>query len=332
MSTMDPLPPRVSSSSSGVDETAPTQNDAPRSSAAWKWFVAVVAVLILSVAACCGLLAVALEGDDTLAEGDAIALIHVEGIIAGSGSSFDGIVTPEDMIYQLREAERDDSVKAVLLRVDSPGGTVAASQEIATELARFEKPVVVSVADIGASGAYMIASQCDEIIASPTSAVGSIGVISEIPNVAGLLDKLGVEFTVLTAGEYKDVGSPYRSLTTTETDLIQQQVDIAYDEFIAIVAEGRDLPEDKVRELATGWVFSGREALELGLIDSLGTYTDAVDRAAELGGIEGEPAVITYDEPMPFDWVYGLLGIKDSLDRIGALAPASGALEPQVPR
>jgi protease-4 len=309
------------------------QQDRARGGAGWKWFVAIVSVLILSAVSCCGLTVWAV-GDlgEPVMTGDAIALIHVDGVIAGTGSAYDGIITPEDMIHQLDEAQSDERVRAVLLRVDSPGGTVAASQEIATEIARFDKPVVVSVGDIGASGAYMIASQCDEIIASPTSAVGSIGVISEIPNVEGLLDKLGVKFTVLTAGEYKDAGSIYRSLTETETQLIQKQVDNAYEEFITIVAEGRDLPEAEVRELATGWVFSGSEALELGLIDDLGTYSDAVDRAAELGGIEGEPAIVTYDTATPFDWVYGLLGVSESLRRLEAVVSPSSVNDSQVPR
>jgi len=154
--------------------------------------------------------------------------------------------------------------------------------------------------------------------------VGSIGVITEIPNVEGLLDKLGVEFTVLTAGELKDTGSPYRALTSTETVLIQQEVDNAYEEFISIVAEGRDMPEDEVRELATGWAYSAREGVDLGLVDTLGTYNDAVDRAAELGGIDGEPGIVTYDSSDYTDIFNSLLGIRDSLDRIGALAPDLG--------
>lgn len=196
-----------------------------------------------------------------------------------------------------------------------------------------EKPVICSIGDIGASGAYMVASQTDEIIALPTSAVGSIGVITEIPNVAGLLDKLGVEFTVLTAGEYKDAGSPYRSLTPTETDLIQAEVDNAYEEFISIVAEGREMKEDEVRELATGWAYSAREGKELGLVDTLGTYNDAVDRAAELGGIDGDPGIVTYEGSDYTDLLNSLLGIRDSLDRIGAIAPdLGGTTAPAVPK
>jgi len=299
-----------------------------RSSSAWKWFVGVMLVLIVGGIACCGVVFASIGPDfgSSVPLGDSIALIHIDGVIAGTGSSVNGVITPEDVLYQLDSALADDSVKAILLRIDSPGGTVAASQEIAMEVAYAaeEKPVICSIGDVGASGAYMVASQTDEIIALPTSAVGSIGVITEIPNVSGLLDKVGVEFTVLTAGEYKDAGSPFRSLTPTETALIQQAVDNAYEEFITIVAEGRDLPEEDVRELATGWAFSAREGEELGLVDTLGTYNDAVDRAAELGGIDGEPGIVTYESSDYTDIFNSLLGIQDSLDRLGALAPDLG--------
>ncbi len=301
-----------------------------RSSSAWRWFVGIMLVLILATFACCGLSFASLGAQSGLggdvALGESIAVIHIDGVIAGTGSAVNGVITPEDVLYQLDQALSDDNVKAILLRIDSPGGTVAASQEIAMEVAYAaeEKPVIASVGDVGASGAYMVASQCDEIIALPTSAVGSIGVITEIPNVAGLLDKLGVQFTVLTAGKYKDAGSPYRSLTPTETTLIQQEVDNAYEEFITIVAEGRDLPEEKVREMATGWAYSAREGEKLGLVDTLGTYNDAVDRAAELGGIDGDPGIVTYDTTGYGDLLSTLLGVKSSLDRIGSIAPDMG--------
>jgi protease-4 len=274
-----------------------------------------------------------IEGGSFGSYGDSIALIHVDGVIAGTGSEFDGVITPEAMLSKLDQALADSSVKAILLRIDSPGGTVAASQEIAIEVARAseEKPVIASIGDVGASGAYMIASQCDEIVAAPTSAVGSIGVITQIPNVAGLLDKLGVEFTVLTAGEYKDAGSPFRSMTATETALIQTEVDIAYDEFIRIVAEGRELPEPDVREMATGFAWSALVAKDMGLVDTLGNFNDAIDRAADLGGIEGEPYIVTYEDDSYGAFLRFLLGASARLDRIDALArtvtgPAAPAL------
>jgi protease-4 len=299
--------------------------------------VAIVVLMIILLLACCGLsiYAASMPGmsatSATPTFGDTIAVIHLDGVIAGTGSAIDGIVSPEDFLYKLDQASADSNVKAILLRVDSPGGTVAASQEIALEIQRFDKPIVVSSADVNASGAYMISSQCDEIYALPTSAVGSIGVITQIPNLEGLLDKLGIEFTTVTAGEYKGAGSLYRSITPSETELLQREVDFAYEEFISIVAEGRGLSEDEVREMATGWAWSGAEAQEMGLVDELGTYNDALDRAADLGGIDGEYSVVSYDEVTFTDFLTSFIGIQQQLERLGSLDP-DAAQGPAVPR
>ena len=196
----------------------------------------------------------------------------------------------------------------------------------------FSKPVVVSISDVGASGAYMIASKTDLIIATPTSAVGSIGVISQTPNVSGLLEKLGIEFTTLTAGKYKDAGSMYRSLTPTETAMIQTEIDFAYEEFIRIVAEGRGLEESEVRDMATGWAWSGSEAMEMGLVDELGTYNYALDRAAELGGIDGGYDVVDYDYLDYSSFVRNLIGLTDQLDQFSKLGQSADAAAPVVPR
>jgi protease-4 len=281
----------------------------------------VVAVVVLGMCGCST--AAVLLMPESAALGDSIALIHIDGAIAGTGSAYDGYMTPEALIDQLDSALSDDSVKAILLRIDSPGGTVAASQEISLAVRRASevKPVVASIGDIGASGAYMVASQCDHIVASPGSLVGSIGVIMQIPNVEGLLDKVGVKFTVLTEGELKDVGSPYRSTTATETAMLQEQIGVAYEQFIADVAEGRAIPVDDVRELATGWVWMGTDALDLGLIDSLGNYSDAVDLAADLGGIEGEPGIVTYGPDDSFEaLLFSLLGLRSPLGPVDAEA------------
>jgi protease-4 len=144
----------------------------------------------------------------------------------------------------------------------------------------------------------------------------------EIPNIGGLLDKLGVEFTVLTEGELKDVGNPYRSVTPTETTLLKAQMKVAYEQFIADVAKGRGMDEDKVRELATGWVWLGSEAKDLGLIDKIGNYNDAVDEAADLGGIEGAPNIVTYEPKYTVtDLISDLIGLqsRSSLADAGAL-------------
>ncbi|MFZ3085086.1 MAG: signal peptide peptidase SppA, partial [Candidatus Hydromicrobium sp.] len=193
---------------------------------------------------------------------------------------------------QLDEADKNPNVKAILLRVNSPGGSPAASQEIYEEIKKMEKPVVVSVSDTCASGAYYVASAADRIIANRSSSVGSIGVIMQIPNYEDLYEKLGLKYTTIKQGKYKDVGSPDRPLTKEEMKLLEAQLKEIYRQFIADVAEARSMDVSEVEELATGWVFLGTEALELGLIDDIGNYKDAINIAAELGGIKGEPNVI----------------------------------------
>jgi protease-4 len=291
-----------------------------------KWGIGIAVAFVLLTCVSCAISATLLgdiTGESSISLGDSIAVIHLEGTIQG-GTGLGA--TPEYILDQLDKALADDNVKAILLRIDSPGGTVAASQEIALAVKRAseKKPVVVSVGDICASGGYMVASQADEIIASPGSSVGSIGVIMEVANVEELLNKVGISFTTLTTGAYKDAGSPYRSLTETETAMLNEQLTVIYDQFITDVAEGRDLPETKVRELATGWVWLGSEALDLGLVDSLGNYNDAVKRTAELGGIKGEPNIVSYEYVDPLSGLWStLLGAKaeqldaETLRRIG---------------
>lgn len=227
---------------------------------------------------------------------DSIYLIKIEGVISGTSSAgifSSAVVTPEYMIEQFKEAEKNPSVKAILIRVNSGGGSAAASQEIFEELKKVKKPVVVSVGDICASGAYYISCAADKIIANKTSSVGSIGVIMQIPNLEELYKKLGIKYTTIKHGKYKDVGSSDRPLTAEEEELFKKQTYKIYNQFIADVASSRNLSEEKVREIATGWVYLGSEAKELGLIDEIGTYKDAEKIAAQLGGILGEPNIIS---------------------------------------
>ena len=234
-------------------------------------------------------------GGTSYALGDSVYEIRLEGVI--SAEKYSGLfgvvtVTPEKIISQLDEAEKNPNVKAILIRVNSPGGSAAASQEIYEELKKVEKPVVVSVSEVCASGAYYVASAADRIIANKSSSVGSIGVIMQIPNFEDLYEKLGIKYTTIKQGKFKDVGSPDRPITEEEVRLLEAQLKEIYGQFIADVAEGRNMDISEVEELATGWVFLGTEALELGLIDGIGTYKDAINIAAELGGIKGEPNVI----------------------------------------
>lgn len=303
--------------------SAPPQPPAQKPSRTALWVTLVIVGVIVALVGGCGLsVYFALGGGGSSATtggfADKIAVIHIDGVIAGTGSTSGGVITPEDFRDQLEQAQDDPDVKAVVLRVDSPGGTVAASEEIAAYVKRSEVPVVVSIGDVGASGAYMVSSQADRIFAMDGSAVGSIGVITEIPNVSGLLDKVGVKFQVITAGELKDSGSPYRALTPTETALIKGQVDEAYRQFIDIVASGRKktLSKAQVEKLATGWAWSGTEAKRLGLIDQIGTYDDALEEAADLGGIKGSYDVVDYRKETLSDIFGSIFGTSSGLQRL----------------
>lgn len=296
----------------------PQQPQQPRRG--WIWAV-IALVFVFGIIGSC-LWAVALLGGGakgTITTGQSIAVIPIDGVIAGSGSG--GVITPQEFLRQFDKAEADSNVKAIVLRVDSPGGTVAASEEISMYVKEATKPVVVTVGDVDASGAYMVSSQADKIFALPGSAVGSIGVITDIPNVSGLLDKFGVKFTVIKAGKYKDAGSPYRALTATETALIQGSVNQVYGQFIDIVAEGRGMERSEVESLATGWAWNGEQAKELGLVDEIGTYKDAMKAAAKLGGIKGEYETVTYANENLNDLLNGIIGIRQQLDPIGSLDP-----------
>jgi protease-4 len=234
--------------------------------------------------------------------GDVVAIVRVEGTLV-SGKEEDwllsdsGVVYSESIIEQLQRAEGSPSVKAIVLRVNSPGGGVVASDEIYHALLEIQKPVVVSMSEVAASGGYYISCGADEIVANPTTLTGSIGVIGTSPNLEGLLDKIGIQVTVIKSGDMKDALSPFREPTEEELEYYQTIIDEAYAQFVGIVAEGRDLPPDEVREIADGRVYTGLQALELGLVDELGNFPEAIDLAAELGGIDGEPQVIDYGGP-----------------------------------
>ncbi len=234
-------------------------------------------------------------------EQDKVAVITLSGPVqaAPTGLFFPGsAITPQLVRSQLERAREDGAVKAVVLQVESPGGSVAACQEILLEMEQLEKPVVVSFGTVAASGGYFISATADRIVALPGTLTGSIGVISQIPNIKGLYEKLGIEMEVFTAGKYKDMYAGVRELTPEERELLQQMTDHLYDQFVQVVAEGRGLSEEKVRTLATGQLYTGEQALDLGLVDELGGLTTAIDLAASLAGIE-EPEVEYYKRETP---------------------------------
>jgi protease-4 len=318
-----PYPPVAGYGPAGGAPQPPIPHTEPRRSRAWIWWVLGV-VIVLGIFGCIlATFASLAGGGNGLPEtGDTIAVIHMDGAIAGTGVA-PSVITPDDFYKELQRANDDDSVKAIVLRVNSPGGTVAASEEIASYVKAERKPVVVSVGDVDASGAYMVSSQAKAIVANPGSAVGSIGVITEIPNVSGLLDKLGIQFKVIHAGVYKDAGSPYRSLTASETALLQGQVDQVYGQFIDIVASGRRMPRSKVESLATGWAWNGVEAKQLGLVDQIGTYKDALEKAKQLGNIKGEYNVDVYSQSSLQGFLSSLSGAASSLQQLSAASQVS---------
>lgn len=251
--------------------------------------------------------------------GDAVYEINLQGVIAPgqSGGLFSSpSVTPERVIAQLQAASDHPNVRSILIRMDSPGGVAAASLEIFEEIKKIDKPVVVSVSTVCASGGYYIACAADRIVANRASVIGSIGVILQIPNYEGLYEKLGIRYTTIKQGKYKDVGSPDRPVTEEEMQLMEEHTRKIYDLFVQDVADSRGLDEATVRELATGWIYLGEEALELGLIDQVGTYHDAVELAADLGGIKGRPQIIRARDVSWIDILYSSLSMISDLRRI----------------
>ncbi|MBM3321952.1 signal peptide peptidase SppA [candidate division WOR-3 bacterium] len=226
------------------------------------------------------------------------------------------IVDATETVRQLQWLERQPQVKGILIRIDSPGGIVTPSHEIYSEVARISdegKPVVVSMGTIAASGAYYVAAPADLIVASPQTLTGSIGVIMEFPVVKGLMDKLGVKVEVVKSRDQKDVGSPFREMTEKDRASLQSVVTDAYEQFVEIVSSRRELPEDSVRAIADGRIMTGRQALALGLVDTLGTFEDAKRIAADLCGIEGEPRLIRPTRRMGFLFRQLLEGTTENL-------------------
>jgi protease IV len=222
-----------------------------------------------------------------------VGVIEVKGFIAD----------PHDTIQDIRRYREDKSIKAIVLRIDSPGGGVGPSQEISREVQRTlpDKKVVASLGTVAASGGYYVASAASGIIANPGTLTGSIGVIMGFTDIQGLLEKIGVTPIVIKSGQYKDIGSPARSMTESEKTILQTFSDQVHRQFISAVAEGRHLEYEKVASVADGRIISGENALELGLVDRLGNLEDAIEWAGQLGGITGKiSAVYTRDKKHTF--------------------------------
>jgi protease-4 len=222
---------------------------------------------------------------------DKVALVRVEG----------PIIQSKNIVDEIKEYVKDRSVKALVLRVDSPGGGVVPSQEIYEEVkkAAGKKKVIVSMGSVAASGGYYISAPANRIIANPGTITGSIGVIMEIPNLKGLMDKVGVKTEVIKSGRHKDIASAFRGIGAEEREILQGVMDDVHDQFIKAVSEGRKMPVGEVKKMSDGRIFSGRQAVKTGLVDELGDLEHAIGVAARLAGIKGEPQVVTKKEKSP---------------------------------
>jgi len=250
-------------------------------------------IILLAIIAAVGSLVT--SNNASVSGAETVGVIPIKGtILGGRQSIFESVAGSEDIMYQIRAAAADPSVKAIVLRINSPGGGVAATQEIARELEKLKstgKPLVVSMGDTAASGAYWIAAGADKIFANEGTLTGSIGVIMTLQNLEELYKKIGLDFEVFKSGPYKDIGSSSREVTPEEKEIIQGMVDEIFAEFVDVVAQGRNLPRQEVEKLATGRIFTGKQAVEAKLVDAIGNYYDAVQEAAQMAGIKGEPSV-----------------------------------------
>jgi protease-4 len=233
---------------------------------------------------------------------DKVALIDVEGMIlnARTSSLFGGGDNPTSLFRERLDAAADDKrVKAVVLRINSPGGAVTASDIMYQDLCRFRrdtgKPVVACLMDVAASGGYYLAMGCDKVYAHPTTVTGSIGVIMSLYNASGLFGMLGVTSEPIKSGPNKDIGNPARPMTEAERAILQGLVDHFYDQFVQVVVRGRGLSEERVRALADGRIYSGLEAKQLGLVDEIGYLDDALDAAQAMACLK-DATVIAYDK------------------------------------
>jgi protease IV len=249
---------------------------------------------------------------------DRVAVINIEGtIVSGAGSS-DNIfsqqsgITSGSIMQQIREAAADDSVKALVLRIDSGGGSATAAEEVGRELKRFKektkKPVVATMGDTGASAAYWIAvCASDKVYANATTLTGSIGVYMPYMNTEELFKKIGITSSKIKSGPYKDIMTNDRPMTPEEQAILQNIVDEIYNEFVVTVAAGRKMEESKVKALADGRVYTGLQAKNLGLVDELGDYYDALAAAGELGkikaGADGLPPVKQKAKQQPWEFL-----------------------------
>jgi protease-4 len=236
------------------------------------------------------------SGDSGLSLGDKVGIVKVDGVILDS----------VEINRQIKEFSERDDIKGVVIRINSPGGSVAPSQEIYNEISRLteKKKVVASMSSVAASGGYYIAVAADRIVANPGTITGSIGVIVQYMNFEGLLSKLGLKGNVIKSGEFKDTGSPLRDMNAEEKKILQELVDDIEVQFVEAVAKGRDIDLEVVRKLADGRIFSGAQAKANGLVDEIGGLQESVDLVASLAGMEPGPSVVYSKKRIEGMWKY----------------------------
>ncbi len=274
-----------------------------------KIFVFLIAAVVLLVAGM-SLGKIITPAPDSRAGNAVIGVIEVNGVIAGDATStlLSGTTgaSSQQIMESIRQAAEREDIKAVVLRVNSPGGTTAASQEIAIELDRLResgKPIVTSMSDTCASGGYWIACSTNHLVANAGTLTGSIGVIMELTNLQGLYEKIGLDSITFKSGEFKDMGSATRPVTEAERKLFEEMIADNYEQFFAQVFNGRQgkISEETLREIADGRVLTGKQALELGLVDSLGNYYDAIQIAEEIAGLPAGTKVEVISSQSFFD-------------------------------
>ncbi|MDF2566055.1 MAG: signal peptide peptidase SppA, type [Massilibacillus sp.] len=275
--------------------------------------------------------------DRKASAGNKIAVVYVDGTITG-GHGASGLLSEsggtDNLIKQLHEASDDASIKGIVLRINSPGGSSTATQEVGEEIKKIRakgKPVVTSMGDMAASGGYWLAACTDKIYANPTTLTGSIGVYMPYSNWEELYKKIGVRQEKIKSGVHKDILSNDRPMTEEERVILQTMVDEIYQGFVEVVAEGRHLDIETVKKIADGRVYTGKQAKELGLVDEMGNLYDAIDGTAQMVGIHGKPKIKEYGKNNPFSMLMSTSDKAEILKTLLLQVPTENDVQSVVP-